>query len=154
MLLRKLARWFMSAVHPLGKQALVYVVAPCCATLRHAKPRLMLPLVLPLACASPLEPVAPSAEGIALALACGEAHGLTVKHPLETLRFYLRPDLGDSAGHQLAEVGKGTQGWIRTSLSQEPRVWAHLSLHLLYGLPGYGTTGHPKVFAGCGLYPL
>ena len=110
----------------------------------HAKPYLLLAL----AC-SPLEPQSPTAAmGINMALGCGERHNLRVVNPPETLRFQLSPSL------ETADWVEGRRIWIRQELAGEPRVYAHASLHALYGLPGGPRTPHQEPFMACGLWPI
>jgi hypothetical protein len=106
-------------------------------------------LLLALACSSPLEPQSPTAAmGINMAMVCGQQHGLPLKHPPGSLRFYLSPDL------QTADWVEGRQIWIRTELSGEVRVYAHAALHAIFNLPGGPTTPHPAIFEECSLWPI
>jgi hypothetical protein len=83
-----------------------------------------------------------------MAMVCGQQHGLPLKHPPGSLRFYLSPDL------QTADWVEGRQIWIRTELSGEVRVYAHAALHAIFNLPGGPTTPHPAIFEECSLWPI
>jgi hypothetical protein len=103
-------------------------------------------LLLGIACSPPTESRSLASEaGIRMALDCGQLHHLHLVHPPETLRFQLSPDL------KTADWVEGRRIWIRQELSGEVRVYAHASLHALYGLPD---NPHPPIFEECDLWPI
>jgi hypothetical protein len=83
-----------------------------------------------------------------MALDCGQLHGLQLRHPPGSLRFFLSPTL------PTADWVEGRRIWIRQELSGEVRVYAHASLHAIFNLPGGPTTAHPPIFGECNLWPL
>lgn len=85
---------------------------------------------------------------------CGRKEGLHLLVQARNLDLWVVPTLGQDHGRLLVETGRGRRGWILAGYESEPRVLAHLFLHLVYGLPGYGTGPHPAVFTRCGLLPI
>lgn len=107
------------------------------------------------ACTAPVEPagtpIAPTPvtdQAAAMALACGTAHRLPVVRPYAALRLHLVDAL------PTADWGQGNRAYVLTALRQEPRVWAHVFVHLMFNLPGDAETPHPAVFRRCELWPI
>lgn len=91
------------------------------------------------------------AEGIQMALRCGQQHGLRVVNPPASLRFYLSPSLGDLGGSMRADDVRGNRIFVDERVKDEARVWFHSALHALYGLPGGPSSAHPRIFSDCGI---
>lgn len=86
-----------------------------------------------------------------MALECGRRHDLPIRHPPETLRFYLSPGFPDLGGSMRADDVRGRDIWVDERVAGEVLVWAHSALHALHGLPGNTSSNHPLVFRECGL---
>ena len=85
-----------------------------------------------------------------MALECGRRHDLPIKHPPETLKFYLSPGFEDIRGSMRADDVRGRSIWVDERVAGEPLVWAHAALHAIFNLSG-GVTPHPPIFEACGL---
>lgn len=85
-----------------------------------------------------------------MALDCGRRHDLPVRHPPESLRFFLSPGFEDIGGSMRADDVRGRDIWVDERVAGEVLVWAHASLHAIFGLRG-GVAPHPPIFQECDL---
>lgn len=115
---------------------------------------LVLTLLLAPGCRSPSEPSADriqptpvTDQAAEIVLACAVAHGRPILQPYPTIALYLT----DALPGPVVDVGWGNRAIVERDYRDEPRVWAHLFLHLMTGARGNLVVPHDPIFRACGL---
>ena len=130
------------------------------AGMKHLALLLMLagcrqPFDPPVAWSERIQPTAVTDAAAVSAQYCGMTHRLAVRRPYDSLQLFLiHGSLGDLQGHARADYAEDGRVWVLAELAEIERVWAHVFLHVIYGLPGTTPESHPKIFSDCGILTI